>query len=64
MYRSILKEDVIYFSNYNTFYVGLQCEICLDIDSLRAKSRVTYHWLVQNVKYICFLLNLDLTYLF
>ena len=64
IFRSILNRDVIHSSNCSTFLVSLLCEICLDIDSLQATSRAIDRLLVQNVKYIYFLLNFDLIYLF
>ena len=63
-FRSILKGGTILSSSYNIVCVGLKCEKCSDIDSLQVKSRATNRWLVQNMECICFLLNLNLIYLF
>ena len=63
-FRYILKGNVIHSSSYNIVRVGLHCERCLDIDSLRTRSRATDCRLIQNIEYIYFLSNLDLIYLF
>ena len=43
IFRSILKEGVIYSLNYNTFCIDLRYKRCLDIDNIRTKSRVKDH---------------------
>ena len=41
LFRSILKGGTILSSSCNIIHVDLECERCLDIDNLQAKSRDT-----------------------
>ena len=46
-FGSILKGSVIYSSSCSNVHISLQCERCLDIDSLRTRSRDTNCWLFR-----------------